>query len=68
MLLPSTHDFRSRILHGDAEFSAEGLIRLAGWHYELTAEEGTRLRYVLAKSGEADRERFLAALQDDASA
>jgi hypothetical protein len=71
-LLSRIHDYLERygdrILHGDAEFRAEGLIRLAGWRYELTTEEATRLRYVLAKSGEADRERFLAALRDDASA
>ena len=71
-LLSRIHDYLERygdrILHGDAEFRVEGLIRLAGWRHELTAEEGTRLRYVLAKTGEADRERFLAALRDDASA
>jgi hypothetical protein len=66
-LLSRIHDYLERygdrILHGGAEFRAEGLIRLAGWHYELPAEEAIRLRYVLAKSGEVDRAGFLAALQ-----
>ena len=71
-LLSRIHDYLEqygdRILHGDAEFRAEGLIRLAGWRHDLSAQEATRLRYVVAKSGEADRERFLAALHDDAGA
>jgi hypothetical protein len=57
--------YGDRILHGDAEFRAEGLIRLAGWSGELTPEQATRLRYVLAKSGEADRRRFLSMLRKD---
>ena len=62
-LLTRIHDYLDRygerILHGDAEFNAEGLIRLAGWGYELSQEEATRLRYALAKSGEAERDKFL---------
>lgn len=68
-LLSRIHDYLERygdrILQGDAEFRAEGLIRLAGWRYELTEEAITRLRYVLAKSGELDRKRFLAAVKGD---
>jgi hypothetical protein len=60
--------YGDRILHGDAEFRAEGLIRLAGWSYELPPEEATRLRYVLAKSGEADRGKFLSVLRKEAPA
>ena len=62
-LLTRIHDYLDhygeRILHGDAEFRAEGLIRLAGWSYELTPEEATRLRFLLAKVGETNRDRFL---------
>lgn len=62
-LLTRIHDYLDRygerILHGDAEFNAEGLIRLAGWSYELSQEEATRLRYALAKSGGAERDKFL---------
>jgi hypothetical protein len=65
-LLSRIHDYLElygeRILHGEAEFSAEGLIRLAGWRHDLGPEEATRLRYLLAKSGETDRERFLRAV------
>jgi hypothetical protein len=71
-LLTRIHEYLDRygerILHGEAEFNAEGLIRLAGWSYELSPDEAIHLRYVLAKSGETDRKRFLAALRDDASA
>lgn len=62
-LLTRIHDYLDRygerILHGEAEFNAEGLIRLAGWSYELSSDEATRLRYLLAKTGESDRDRFL---------
>jgi len=72
-LLARIHDYLERygdrILHGDAEFRAEGLIHLAGWSYEFTPEEATELRYVIAKTGGGDRERFLdaiaAAVKDD---
>jgi len=62
-LLTRVHDYLDhygeRILHGEAEFNVEGLIRLAGWSYELSHEEATRLRYLLAKAGEGNRDRFL---------
>ncbi len=51
--------YGERIFHGQAEFRAEGLIRLAGWSYELSSDEATRLRSALAKAGERDRKRFL---------
>lgn len=65
-LLSRIHDYLERygdrILHGDAEFRAEGLIRLAGWRDDLTADQATRLRLVLAKVGEHDRRGFIDAL------
>ncbi len=71
-LLSRIHDYLERygdrILHGDAEFRAEGLIRLAGWRHDLSGEEAIRLRYELAKSGESDRERFLTAWRGDPGA
>jgi len=61
-LLSRIHDYLERygdrILHGDAEFSGEGLIRLAGWSYEFSPEQGKRLRYMVAKSG-GDRASFI---------
>jgi hypothetical protein len=66
-LLSRIHDYLERygdrILHGDAEFRVEGLMRLAGWRSELTEDASTRLRYALARSGEIDRERFLDTLR-----
>jgi hypothetical protein len=72
-LLTRIHDYLERygdrILHGDAEFRVEGLIRLAGWSYELSPTEATRLRYVLARSGDESRASFLALLaQNEAGA
>lgn len=71
-LLTRIHEYLERygdrILHGDAEFRVEGLIRLAGWSHDLPPEQATRLRYVLARSGEADRSRFLAMLRKEAKA
>jgi len=68
-LLSRIHDYLERygdcILHGDSEFHAEGLIRLAGWSHELTPERARRLRYVLAKIGESDRDGFVTALRSD---
>lgn len=46
------------ILHGAAEYNAEGLIRLAGWTGEVTAEQARELRFVLAQAGEWDRDQF----------
>ncbi|WP_147281305.1 hypothetical protein [Gaiella occulta] len=61
-LLSRMHDYLDRygerILHGEAEFNAEGLIRLAGWSYELSPEQAKHLRYILAKSG-GDRASFI---------
>lgn len=56
--------YGDRIVHGEAEYNVEGLIRLAGWNYDFTTEGGKRLRYVLAKSGERDRDSFLTLLND----
>jgi hypothetical protein len=39
-----------RILHGDAEYNAEALIRLAGWTGELTAEQARELRWEAARA------------------
>jgi hypothetical protein len=38
-----------RILHGEAEFNANSLIRLAGWTGELTAEQARELRWEAAR-------------------
>lgn len=68
-LLARIHDYLERygdrILHGDAEFRAEGLIRLAGWNDELSQEEAQRLRWVLARAGETDRASFVAMVAAD---
>lgn len=37
------------ILHGEAQYHVEGLIRLAGWRGELSREEGRRLRFGAAR-------------------
>lgn len=70
-LLTRLHEYLERygdrILHGDAEFRAEGLIRLAGWSYELTPEDAKELRYALASSGERDLKTFLTKVQHSAS-
>jgi hypothetical protein len=46
--------YGQRIMHGDAEFRAEGLIRLAGWTSEVTPHEATTLRMLLASVQEHD--------------
>ena len=65
-LLTRIHDYLERygerILQGEAEFSVEGLIRLAGWTYEFSPEGVLRLRYALSKAGEADKANFLSSL------
>lgn len=46
------------ILHGEAEFNAEGLIRLAGWTGEVTEAQARELRYRLKRVGEWERVGF----------
>jgi hypothetical protein len=53
--------YGERILHGEAEFNAEGLIRLAGWSGEVTEEQARELRYRLKRVGEWERTEFQAA-------
>lgn len=64
-LLTRIHDYveryGDRILHGAAEFNVEGLIRLAGWGSQLSREEANRLRLLIARVGDQDRDEFLAA-------
>ncbi len=71
-LLTRIHEYLERygdrILHGEAEYRVEGLIRLAGWSHDLPPDDAARLRYVLAKSGEADRKRFLSMLRKSVEA
>lgn len=50
--------YGERILHGDAEYNAESLVRLAGWSGELTEAQGRKLRYHLKRVGEWDRLAF----------
>lgn len=38
------------IFHGEAEYNAEALIRLAGWSGELTREEALELRWAAARA------------------
>ena len=71
-LLTRIHEYLERygdrILHGEAEYRVEGLIGLAGWSHDLPPDDAARLRYVLAKSGEADRKRFLSMLRKSVKA
>lgn len=53
-----TDKYGHQILHGNAEFNAEALIRLAGWSGELTAEQSRELRFRLARAGEWERWAF----------
>jgi hypothetical protein len=61
-LLSSTHDYVNqygdRLMHGEAEFNVEGLIRLAGWSGELPKEKAVKLRLLAAQ--ETTREGFIA--------
>jgi hypothetical protein len=61
-LLVAIHEyletFGDRIMHGDAEFNAEGLIRLAGWTGSLDVTQSRALRLAVARAG-GDREAFL---------
>jgi hypothetical protein len=65
-LLTRIHEYLERygdrILHGDAEYRAEGLIRLAGWRHDLTDAEARELRCALAIVGEDDRAGFVGQL------
>jgi hypothetical protein len=59
-------EFGDQILHGDAEFRVDGLTRLAGWRYDLTAEQAAKLRLAVAKS-DGSRDTFLHVAQRDQS-
>lgn len=50
--------YGSEILTGSASFNAEGLIRLAGWTGDVTAEQARELRFILARTGEWNRSEF----------
>lgn len=50
--------YGQEILHGEAEFNAEALIRLAGWTGELTDEQARELRFRLRRVDEWDRASF----------
>ena len=47
--------FGRSILHGEAEYDTNGLIRLAGWSGEILEEEARELRFALARVGDDDR-------------
>lgn len=70
-LLARIHEYLElygeRILHGDAEFSVEGLIRLAGWRHDLTAMQASTLRLILSKVGEGSCGEFLAEFKKSGS-
>lgn len=55
--------YGNAILHGDAEFNAEGLIRLAGWSGQVTEAQARELRYRLARAGEWERASFVGSLK-----
>jgi hypothetical protein len=57
--------YGERILHGEAEFNAEGLIRLAGWTGEVTEEQARELRYRLKRVGEWERREFALPVTDE---
>lgn len=57
-----TEQYGRSILHGTADYNAEALIRLAGWHGELTTAQVRDLRFALARVGEWDRAGFGAAI------
>lgn len=65
-LLTRIHEYLERygdrILHGDAEYRVEGLIRLAGWSYEISPAQAAELRLVAARTGE-QRNGFVDALR-----
>lgn len=46
------------ILHGEAEYDANALIRLAGWSGELSQEDARNLRFALARVGEWNPANF----------
>jgi hypothetical protein len=43
-----------RILHGEAEYRAESLVRLAGWRGDLTQEEARQLRWEASRARGTD--------------
>jgi hypothetical protein len=48
------------LMHGETEFNAEGVIRLAGWMPEgMTVQERQRLRFVMASVGAEERSLFV---------
>ena len=46
--------YGDRILHGEAEFKAEALIRLAGWRGELTEKQARELRWKARRHKKGD--------------
>ena len=44
--------YGDKILHGEAEFKAEALIRLAGWRGELTEKQARELRWRARRHGQ----------------
>lgn len=55
--------YGERILHGEVEYAAERLIRLAGWHPPFSDEENQRLRLTLVRGVATDRNNFLKRLR-----
>lgn len=48
------------IMHGEVEYAAEGVIRLAGWRLgSMTDDDAQWLRYVLNSVGREDRKAFV---------
>ena len=56
--------YGTTILHGESEFNAESLIRLAGWTGEVTDAQSRELRYLLKRVGEWDRTAFTVGLHN----
>jgi hypothetical protein len=71
-LLTRIHEYIDRfgdeIVHGEAEFRVDSLVRLAGWRADLTAEQAQLLRLAVAKVGEDDRAGFLMQLATSSEA
>jgi len=60
-------EYGDRILQGETRWSAEGLIRVAGWRGGISDEETSRLRLAIARVGPNDRVGFLKELGSSAS-